>query len=249
MNEEIVIIIQARMGSTRLPNKMILDFHKSKNILEIIIDKLLSVFSKNQIILATTTNPKDEELENIAEKKDILSYRGDENNVLKRFIDCAKYFGRKKIIRVCADNPFLDLLLMKKLIANAENKNYDYVSYVVNQTPAIKTHYGFFCEYVTLDTLLRVYNETNDQFFIEHVTNYIYTHSEMFRIKWLETPEIIANEKFVRLTIDTIEDFKMAQSIYNSIREPITYNSIISYLNMKREFKDNMLKQIRKNEK
>lgn len=251
LDKEVILIIQARMGSTRLPEKMMLDFDHSKGILEILIEKLQRDYHKSQIVLATTTNSDDDILEKIAKNKNILFYRGDENNVLKRFIDCANYFGKQKIIRVCADNPFLDLGLLKELMSSIENDIYnsDYMSYEVNGIPAIRTHYGFFCEFVSLDALLKVANTTKEQLYLEHVTNYIYSHPESFRIKWLQAPEIIANEKDVRLTIDTIDDFNTVKSIYHNLEEPLNYKSIISYINSRNDLKEIMYNQIHKNEK
>jgi spore coat polysaccharide biosynthesis protein SpsF len=251
INEEIILIIQARMGSTRLPQKMILDFHQSKGILEILIEKLQSIFHKNQIVLATTTNSNDDILVKIAENKNVLFFRGNENNVLKRFIDCANYFGKQKIIRVCADNPFLDLDLLKQLISSIEkgiNIN-EYISYEVNGIPAIKTHYGFFCEFVTLSTLQKVASATKENLYLEHVTNYIYSHPQSFIIKWLQAPESIANEQDLRLTIDTIDDFNTAKLIYQNVEEPLTYDSIISYVNSRNDLKEIMYNQIHNNEK
>lgn len=249
ISQDLIVIIQARMGSTRLPKKMTLDFYQSKGILEILIEKLQSIFHENQIVLATTTNITDNVLEDIAKSKNILFFRGNEENVLKRFIDCANYFGKQKIIRVCADNPFLDLNLLLGLLSKVENDNYDYVSYEVNGIPAIKTHFGFFCEFVTLDALLKVASFTGEQLYLEHVTNYIYSHPELFKIKWVQTPEIITNEKNVRLTIDTIEDFNLAKLIYHNVKEPSTYHSIISYVNSRDDLKEIMYHQINKNEK
>lgn len=249
ISRDLIVIIQARMGSTRLPKKMTLDFYQSKGILEILIEKLQSIFHKNQIVLATTTNITDNVLEDIAKSKNILFFRGNEENVLKRFIDCANYYGKQKIIRVCADNPFLDLNLLLELLSKVENDNYDYVSYEVSGIPAIKTHYGFFCEFVLLDALLKVANTTKEQLYLEHVTNYIYSHPESFRIKWLQAPEIISNEKNVRLTIDTIDDFNTVKSIYHKLEEPLNYKSIISYINSRNDLKEIMYNQIHKNEK
>jgi len=113
----ITIIIQARMGSTRLPKKMLLPFEEQKGVLEILIDKILHLKSEVSIVLATTTNPADDELALLAKQKNILVFRGDEDDVLKRFIDAAEQFNVQRIIRVCADNPFLDINALEELIA------------------------------------------------------------------------------------------------------------------------------------
>lgn len=100
----ITFIIQARLGSTRLPGKILLPFYEGKSILELMIDKL-SVVSKN-IVLATSTNELDNGLELFAKKHCIVCFRGDENDVLSRFIDAASENDVRHLIRVCSDNPF-----------------------------------------------------------------------------------------------------------------------------------------------
>lgn len=106
MNEA-KIIIQARTGSTRLPQKMILPFYESEGIFSLILKRLTSIIDKNNIILATSTNENNDVLTDIAKEYGVNYFRGSENDVLQRFIDAANEFNAKKIIRVCADNPFL----------------------------------------------------------------------------------------------------------------------------------------------
>ena len=103
------IIIQARTGSTRLPQKMILPFYENEGIFSLLLKKLTITFDKNDIILATSVNENNDVLVEIAERYGIKYFRGSENDVLQRFIDAAKEFNAENIIRVCADNPFLDI--------------------------------------------------------------------------------------------------------------------------------------------
>lgn len=97
------IIIQARLGSVRLPKKITKPFYREKNILEIILNKLSSKLD-TQIILATTTNPIDDKIEEIGAKYGTNMYRGSEVDVLKRFIEAAEYNNISKIVRVCAES-------------------------------------------------------------------------------------------------------------------------------------------------
>ena len=94
------IVIQARSGSTRLPNKMNLTFYKNDTILDIIIKGLLEIFDKSQIILATTENVKDDLIVNTGNKYGVHVFKGNEHNVLDRFINAAIFHGAKKIIIV-----------------------------------------------------------------------------------------------------------------------------------------------------
>lgn len=245
------IIIQARSGSTRLPKKMLLPFFNDKTILEIIIEKLLPFFDKTQIIIATTTHKNDDKFEELSIKYGVNIFRGEENNVLKRFIDASRFFNKNKIIRICADNPFLDIELLTNLVNNLTNE-IDYCSYIVNDTPAIKTHFGFFSEYVTLSTLEKIAEQTKDPLYLEHVTNLIYA-TDLFNIKWVKSPLIIEESNNVRLTTDTLNDFKIGQKVYNKMlqrhKNEFGYKEILTYVETEIELKKEMRENIKENEK
>lgn len=214
------IIIQARTGSSRLPNKMILPFYKNFGILEILLKRLINNINC-KIIVATTTNNRDNIIEEITTNSNCICYRGSEDDVILRFIEAAKYNGVTKIIRICADNPFLDMESLKALIDYCSNKDEDYISYITSKgVPTIKTHYGFWAKYTTLEVLMRVNALTNEKIYHEHVTNYIYEHSDMFKTNFIKIPVWIEN-KSIRLTLDTKEDFAMQQIIFNSVTNMI----------------------------
>ncbi len=210
------IIIQARTGSTRLPNKMIIPFFNGIGIFENILLRLKNRNLNIPIILATTKADADDVLVKIAEYHNISVFRGSEENVLERFIQTANYYGVEKIIRLCADNPFIDMKALEKQINEFERSEVDYWCYSLrNNTPTIKTHYGFWTEGVTLNVLKKVIESTNDELYLEHVTNYIYTNSKMFNIHYEYIPIEVEKEKNIRLTIDTEEDFNLAREIYS----------------------------------
>lgn len=245
-------LIQARLGSTRLPGKILKPFFQGQSILDLLIDKLKQVSGTN-IILATSTSENNNPLEEFAKEKGIEFFRGEESDVLKRFIDAAQQFGAERLIRVCSDNPFLELKSIQELIDYANNNpEYDYISFNVNGTPSIKTHYGFWTEYVTLDALRKVASLTNEALYHEHVTNYIYTHPEQFKIKLLNTPEELVKHSDIRLTIDTEADFENAQAVYADLvktnRYP-TISDIICYLDKHPQYYQTMKQEISKNSK
>jgi spore coat polysaccharide biosynthesis protein SpsF len=241
------IIIQARLGSTRLPGKMMLPFYQNKGILELLIDKLQKYFGQYPIVIATTLNKKDDEIERLANIKKLKCYRGSENNVLERYTEAAKKFKIKKIIRICADNPFLNLNKLDKLISIFLMSNVDYVSFITKDaTPIIKTHYGLWAEAISLDALSKI--ETDNIFYQEHVTNYIYEYTDKFKIKWI--PIDLENSN-IRLTTDTKEDFELNQEIYASIKDidSMEVNDLIHYISGNKLWVSRMLKQINKNKK
>lgn len=249
----ISFIVQARSGSTRMPNKILLPFFEGKSILDLLIEKLKTV-EDTKVIIATTVNSNCDAIENMAKEHGVSCFRGPENDVLQRFIDAAEYYHVEKMIRVCSDNPFLELDSINKLVmfANNKGKESDYVSYKINGTPSIKTHFGFWTEYVTLDALKRVKQITNEQLYHEHVTNYIYAHPNQFKVEWIEGPNIINSHPGIRLTIDTQEDFRNAQAIYADLWHDNQYPTIadvVGYLDAHQDYYISMKHQIEKNSK
>lgn len=220
------IIIQARTGSTRLPNKMLLPFYKGKGILETILKRLTSAELNIPIILATTVNSQDDKIEYIAQQNNVKVYRGSEDNVMERFIMAAEENNIQKIIRICADNPFLDIEAIKFQIKNFKESDVDYWCYSKSdKTPTIITHYGFWTEGVKLDALKRILIKTNNSLYLEHVTNYIYSHTADFKIHYEQISREIENVHDIRLTIDTIEDFELSQKIYSTMINKIPFKS------------------------
>ncbi len=245
----VTLIVQARVGSTRLPNKILLPFFEQKNIISIIIEKLKSL-PNTDIVLATTTNEKDTILVDTAKSLNVKSYRGSENDVLARFICAAKQCNATKIIRICSDNPFLDITSLRELVEIGEKSNNDYVSFLVNGKPSIKTHFGFWAEYVTLEALEKVQALTQESLYREHVTNYIYTHPQDFKIKWLETPKVLQGREDIRLTIDTQQDFIDAQEIYKHyVDNNMTIEDLVGYIDQTPSLLEKMKKEIKLNSK
>lgn len=250
--KRLCFVLQARMGSNRLPEKMGLSFWNSKTIPDLIIEKLKSNFPQIPIVLATSYNHKNLRLKQIAEFHQIFFFQGSENNVLNRFIKATEKFNFQNIIRICADNPFLDINEMKKLIDAVDNYS-DYISFEVNGIPSIKTHFGFWGEYVSLDALKRIESKTDDTLYQEHVTNFIYSHPEMFNIRFLTPNEDVLNSTDIRMTIDTLADFKMLKDIYGELYQiygnSFGINEIVQFLNTNMEYKVGMAEQIKLNSK
>lgn len=247
------IIIQARTGSTRLPRKMILPFYENEGIFSLLLKKLTSAFDKNDIILATSTNPNNDILVEIAERYEVNYYRGSENDVLQRFIDAAKEFEAENIIRVCADNPFLDVFYIELLVEKFEKFNCDYLSYITSDgTPSIKTHYGFWAEAVKLSALEKVRELTNENLYHEHVTNFIYANRDIFDVNFFEIIPQIDKHKDIRLTIDTQVDFDIQKDIFNKLNNNIpnfTSLNVIDFLEDNPHYLDIMRNEILKNQK
>lgn len=245
------IIIQARSGSTRLPRKMLLPFFRGKTILQLIIERLINRFPPSDIILAIPDSQQDDCLvENTASYK-INLFRGSEHNVLKRFTDAARHYGCNGIIRVCADNPFLLPQYIHTLIEQKLPTD-DYLSFAFpDSTPTILSHIGLFAEYTTLDALNKIERLTDQTVYFEHVTNFLYTHPQQFRVRFLPLPENLASRTDIRLTIDTHEDFELLKEFYPlvNLNAPDAVNRLLQAIDNNPKIKKQMLIGIDKNGK
>lgn len=246
------IIIQARTGSTRLPRKITMNFHEGMTILDIIIERLKHYFSPSEIILATSTKVADAQLEAVALRHKISFFQGDESDVLRRFIAGAEHFDKNLIVRICADNPFLLPEYIAPLIQSVEKGVLEYTSYEwPDQTPVMKSHIGLFAEAFTLDFLKRIDRKTNALHFHEHVTNYLYTHKSDFSFRFLPVPNEVKDYPDIRLTIDTKDDFIIAQEVYKDWISLPNQNieTLVQCIQNKPLLLEKMKKEIEKNAK
>ena len=245
------IILQARTGSTRMPEKVILPFYKEQSILDLLLDKVKKLGVP--AVLATTVNPSDDRICALAEKHEVPVFRGSENDVLDRFIQAARQFGFSKIIRVCADNPFLDLAGIQTLIAEFSKSDADYLSFqLAGNKPSILTHFGFWTEAVRLDALEKAAGLTTERLYHEHVTNFVYGNPELFNVQFIQADPLVFSRTDIRMTLDTPEDFKIQQRIFATIsKENPNFGipEIVSWLDQHPEILDLMKKEILKNQK
>lgn len=253
LDKNIGIMIQARVGSTRLPNKMMIPFYQGNTILEILLERLKNSFPDLPIILATTINRRDDAIENVGLSKGICTYRGDEENVLKRFVLGAENYKIDKIIRVCADNPFLDMSSLKVLIDNFVTEKCDYLFFSLsNEKPTIITHYGLWAEAVTLSALKKILDLTQEKVYLEHVTKYIYENRNFFNLKNIYIAQEIEAINNIRLTIDTKEDFNLIKKIYEEVQVmglSLDSHKLVQFISKHEDWIKEMEKQIGENEK
>ena len=245
------IIIQARLGSTRLPGKILKPFHGDKCILDIILDKLHQA-SDAKVIVATSTSKDNDALVEHLEQNGELFFRGSENDVLDRFIKAAEKFHVDGIIRICSDNPFIDPDGIKALIEKAQHSEAQYIGFRINGLPSIKTHFGFWGEFVTLDALKKVAASTDDLPAHEHVTIHIYSHPDEYPCEWIDCPDFIQGRNDIRLTVDTQEDFENAQQVYADLtktKHNFGLEEIVSYIDEHEEMKASMRRIITQNTK
>ena len=245
------IILQARTGSTRMPEKVILPFFQDQSILDLLLEKTKKL--NVPVVLATTGNPFDDRICTLAEKHQVQVFRGSENDVLDRFIQAAKQNHFSKIIRVCADNPFLDVAGMKKLIDEFSDSKADYLGFqLAGNKPSILTHFGFWTEAVRLDALEKAQNLTFEKLYHEHVTNFIYGNPDLFNVQFIPADPLVFSRTDIRMTLDTPEDFEIQQQIFATIsKENPNFGipEIVNWLDRHPEILERMKIEILKNQK
>ncbi|OGZ62610.1 MAG: hypothetical protein A3C58_02805 [Candidatus Staskawiczbacteria bacterium RIFCSPHIGHO2_02_FULL_34_10] len=191
-------IIQARINSTRLPGK-VLKVIAGKPLLFYVIERLKKAKNIKNIILAIPDTKKNDILEKFAKKNDIKYFRGSEDDVLSRFYFATKQFNSKNILRVCADRPLLDPILIDFVIDKYFECNADYISTRIKHTfPE-----GLTIEVFKSSVLKEAFKKAKEPSQREHVTPYIYANAQKFSIASVENEEDLSS---MRWTIDEKRD-------------------------------------------
>ena len=199
-------IIQARMGSRRLPGKSLMKFNNITP-LEVLIKRIKKIKNIKLIIIATTKLKKDDIFIKYAKNLKVKIYRGNNNNVLERYYLAAKFFNSKNIIRLTADCPFIDQFTLTKMIKLFSKNKYDYIS---NTYPMPCTFPdGSDIEIFNFESLKKSRLEAFLPSDKEHVTKYFWKSK---KFKCFRFDNIIDLSKY-RYTIDIAEDFNLFKSI------------------------------------
>lgn len=205
----ITAIIQARTGSTRLPNKIFASL-MGEPLIYHVVERLKYSSLIKKIVIATTTNPNDDSLETWGRDHSVYVYRGSEDDVLARYYHAANQTQSSVVIRITADDPFKDPNVIDAVIRILLDHNLDFA--YNNNPPSFPE--GLDTEVFTFDALERAYNQSRDQFEREHMTQYMYRHPDKFRQENYQYNEDISH---LRWTIDTAEDLLMVQEVYKEL--------------------------------
>jgi len=216
---KIVATIEARMNSKRLPGKVMKKFGKYP-LLGVLIDRLRRSKKIDDIVVATSINKKDNKIVNFLKKKGINYYRGSENNVNLRVIKAARKYNANLIVQLTADNPFVDHKIIDYMI-NFFIKNIGKYDYVTNcgLGDYSKSHVplGFNVQLFLFKHLEANYKYCNRKDLKEHPSLYFYREGKRkYRLKNLpiKSPKTNLN---IRLTVDTINDFKLARLVFKKL--------------------------------
>ena len=225
--KKIAIIIQARIRSTRLPNKVLTDI-EGKPMLWHHINRLKYSKYSPEIIIATTKSEEDKKILNFAKELNVKTYAGSVDDVLDRYYQAALKFNIDIIIRITADCPLIDPEVLDKVLEEFLKGDYDYVA------NARKNHQsypdGLDVEVFSFSALEKAWKEAKWASQREHVGNYI-TDTDLFKLGDVENDQDLSN---MRWTVDEKEDLQFVREIYSHLfhkKEIFLMKDILEVLN------------------
>jgi spore coat polysaccharide biosynthesis protein SpsF (cytidylyltransferase family) len=221
----VVAIIQARMGSTRRPGK-VLEKVLGEPLLGHLLVRLRSVKELDDIVIATTDHESDDVLVQWTSSNNVKCFRGSQYNVLSRFYDCAYENDAQIIVRVTADDPLKDPVVVSHAIKLLlKHSELDYVSNTIKPTYPE----GIDIEVFRFEALQRAFNSAKKKSDLEHVTPFIWNNPKEFR---LYNFEAALDSSSVRLTVDYEEDLEVVRKVFEKFKgHPlVTYQEIVNFL-------------------
>lgn len=234
-NPKVILVTQARMGSTRLPGKVLKQIN-GKALLEIHLERLQRAKNVDKIIVASTVNEEDEAIIQLANQLKISSFRGAENDVLARYYECLKDYRPEWVVRVTSDCPLIDPALIDAVVSCAVVNDAVYCSNTyLEQFPDGQDIEVF--KFSALEKAYQTADLTSDR---EHVTPYIRKNTQV-----LSFP-CFSNFSQVRMTVDEQVDFDVVEALCNNLGIEATWLDYTNFL-LNTDLK-NINSQIERNE-
>jgi len=224
----VIAIIQARMGSTRLPGKIMKKI-SGKTVLEHVIDRVKLSKEIRDIVIATTTKETDDPIIFEAQKLNTKYFRGSESNVLSRYYFAAKEFNADIIVRITSDCPLIDPNIIDELVSFYKKQEYDIVSNAGSDLNQRTYPRGLDTEVFSFEQLKSAFNDSMMEYQKEHVTPYIYENSK--NTYFYKNSVDYSNHRW---TLDTQEDFELIKQIYKHLyhgEQDFYLNDILSVFN------------------
>jgi len=210
-------VVSARMTSSRLPGKSMMDL-EGKPLIERVVERIKKSQLVSGIVIATTTNIKDDPIASLAVKLGLAVYRGSEEDVLQRVLLAAEQNNIEIIVRVTGDCPLVDPKIIDRTIRKYEEEKADYTCNDSHIPSLFKPSYprGLDVEVFSTKLLDEISRLTNDRFHREHVTLYIYENKDKYKISAI-TAEPDENCPELRLCVDTQEDLDFVREVYRNL--------------------------------
>ncbi len=221
-NNTITCVIQARVGSKRLPGK-VMKLMLGKPMLENLINNVIKSKYISNLVVATSNLKENNSIEELCKKLKIFCFRGSEEDVLSRFEKVSTIYKSEFIIRLTADNPFVDFNLIDFLIEETFNKykNFDYINNIENSG----FPHGLYVEIIRAKQIkkIRLLKLKED---LEHVTTSLRNNKKLFKIANIRTS---LKFKYSNLTVDNLEEFKKAEKILLALKRK---HSVYNYIDL-----------------
>jgi spore coat polysaccharide biosynthesis protein SpsF len=221
-----VVIVQARMTSTRLPGKVLMDL-AGRPLLERQLERLRRCERADEIVLAVTTNAADDPLVELARRLGLRWHRGSEYDVLERYAGAAREAGADVVVRVTADCPLIDPSETDAVIAAVEGERCDYASNILERT----LPRGLDTEALWRDVLERTHRLAASQPAREHVTWFVHSERpDLFVLHSVRRPYDAAD---LRWTVDTPQDLALVRRLYDDLglaERPVALADVIAHV-------------------
>jgi len=231
MKRKTIAIVQARMGSSRFPGKP-LEKIGEWSLIELVMKRVNQSSKIGQVVLATSTNPKDDIMENHVRQLGFLVFRGSEEDVLSRFYDAARAFEPAIVVRITGDCPLISPELIDHAIDNFVEKEVDYLSLSIGEDREFAYPRGFDVEVASFESLAEAAEKATKRYEREHVMPYLYTHQEIYRVEYLD-PKPEHSRPNYRLCVDTEQDLKLVQRLHDFFKDELIvldFKRIIEFL-------------------
>ena len=212
---KIVAIVQARLNSTRLPNKVLKPI-SGYSMIELLLKRLSMSKELDQIIVAISKNENNKLLQDHLVGLGYTFILGDENNVLSRYYDAAVYAQAGIVVRITADCPLIDPALVDYAICQFRNSELDYLSNTIPPTFPD----GLDVEVFSFNALKRAYNEATESYDLEHVTPYL-KNPEKFKIDVFSNGEDLSS---LRWTVDEVDDLEVVRNVVQKFSPDISFS-------------------------
>lgn len=200
-----IVIIQARMGSTRLSGKILKPLGDA-DVLTYVTSRCMEINGVHEVIVATTLSKQDDAIVAWCLENNIKCFRGSEEDVLSRFVDCAKEYEPDYVMRVTSDCPFVDYEMASEIVTLMEQERKDIVL-IDGVLPR-----GLAVELISYEALLKIHAVGREPRHREHVTYYAYEFKGEFESVTYKVPED-RNAPELRITLDTEEDYVLIQAV------------------------------------
>lgn len=220
----VVAIVQARLGSTRLPGKVLLDL-AGRTMLDRVLERVARARRIDRVVVATTTEARDDRLVEHCRRRGHHVFRGSEDDVLDRYHGAAQAAEAATVVRITSDCPLISPSVSDQVVAAFAEGGCDYAS---NVLPPRTFPHGLDTEVFSFEALERAWREDKDPTLREHVTPYIYRHPETFRLRRVAHTEDLSR---LRWTVDTPEDFELVRRVYDHFRDrPFDWTDVLALL-------------------